>query len=189
VIYRPDAQLSKASSVRTTRTFRPDLPLFLEASNCSSSHPSGRFSSTSRRHSEFNQLQDFLPKHRYEKIAATVRTRSSIRQVLHSKSRRPDVSLHGPDARTIHMEIACIKSTVRKTIPLVRTREAPIWKLHAAEVRPSGRQGNTVWTRLKSRKNFSEILESRSNVVGPNALCLQSGQHLGFIKPDAQLNL
>jgi hypothetical protein len=48
VIYRPNAQLSKASSVRTTRTFRPDLPLCREASNCSSLHPSGRFSSTSR---------------------------------------------------------------------------------------------------------------------------------------------
>jgi len=44
VIYRLDAQLSKASSFRTTRTFRLDLPLCREASNCSSLHPSGRFS-------------------------------------------------------------------------------------------------------------------------------------------------
>jgi hypothetical protein len=41
--------------------------------------------------------------------------------------------------------------------------EALIWKLRAAEVRPSERQGNTVRTRLKSRKNFSESLESRSH--------------------------
>jgi len=97
--------LFTASSVQTTRTFRPDLPLCQEASNCSSLHPSGRFNSTSGRHSMFDQLWDFLPKHRYEKIAATIwtmwipiQTRSSIRQVSHSKSRRPDASLHGPDA-------------------------------------------------------------------------------------------
>jgi hypothetical protein len=35
----------QASSVRTTRTFCPDLPLCQEASNCSSLHPSGRFRS------------------------------------------------------------------------------------------------------------------------------------------------
>jgi len=118
----------------------------------------------------FDQLQDFLPKHRYGKIAAAVqtmwipfRTRSYIRQVSHSKSRRPDASLHGPDARASDMEIVCIRSTVRTTIPLVRTYEALIWKLRTTKVRPSGRQGNTVRTRLKSRKNFNEILESRSH--------------------------
>jgi hypothetical protein len=167
MIYRPNAQLFKASSVRTTRTFCPDLPLCREASNCSSLHPSGRFSNTSERHSVFDQLWDFLPKHRYGKIAATfwtmwipIWTRSSVRQVAHSKSGRPDANLHGPNARAIYMEIACIKSTIRITIPLVRMREASIWKLRAAEVRPSGQQGNTVRTRLKSRKNFSKILES-----------------------------
>jgi hypothetical protein len=40
VIYRLEAQLSKVTSVRTMRTFRPDLPLCQEASNCSSLHPS-----------------------------------------------------------------------------------------------------------------------------------------------------
>jgi hypothetical protein len=168
VTYRSDAQLFKASSVQNTRTFRPDLPLCREASNCSSLHLSGRFSSTSRRHSVFDQLWDFLPKHRYRKITATVRTmwipvqtRSSISQVAHSKSRRLDTSLHDPDARAIYMEIACIKSTVRMTIPLVRKHEASIWKLCDAEVRPFGRPGNTVQTRLKSGKNCSKILESR----------------------------
>jgi hypothetical protein len=78
----------------------------------------------------FDKLQDFFPKHSYGKIAATVRTtwipfrtRSSIRQVPHSKSRRLDASQHGLDARTSDMEIACIKSTVRTTIPPIRTRE------------------------------------------------------------------
>jgi hypothetical protein len=127
-------ELSKASSVRTTRTFCSDLALCQEALNCSS---------------VFDQLQDFFPKHRYGKIAANVRTmwipfrtRSSIRQVGHSKFRRPDVSLYGPDARDTYMEIACIWSTIRTTIPLVRACEALIWKLCIAKVRP----GNTVRT-------------------------------------------
>jgi hypothetical protein len=55
------------------------------------------------------------------------------------------------------MEIACIRSTVWTTISLVRTREALVWKLLAAEVRPSEGQDTTVWTRLKTGKNFSEI--------------------------------
>jgi len=80
----------QASSVRTTRTFHPDLPLCQEASNCSSLHLSGRLSSTSERRLVFNQLWDFLPKYRYRKTATTVRTmcvpvrtRSFIRQVVH----------------------------------------------------------------------------------------------------------
>jgi len=171
MIYCQDVQLSKASSVRTTRTFHPDLPLCQEASKCSSFHPFGCFNSTFGWHSVFDQLWDFFPKHRYGKIAAAVRTmwipvqtRSSIRQVTHSKFRRSDVGLHGPDARATYMEIACIWLTVRKTIPLVRKREALIWKLRAAEVRLSGRQDNTVRTRFKSGKNFSKILESQSHV-------------------------
>jgi len=146
VIYRPDAQLSKASSFRMTRTFSPDLSLCREASNCSSLHLSRLFSSTSERHSVFDQLWDFLPKHSYGKIAATfrtmwipVQTRSSIRQVSPSKSKRLDVSPLGPDLRASNMEIACIRSTVRMTIPLVRMREALVWKLLASEVQPFGR--------------------------------------------------
>jgi hypothetical protein len=153
------------------RTFRLDLPLCREALNCSSLHPSRRFSSTSGLHSGFDQLLwDFLPKHRYGKIFATVQTmwisvwkRSFIRQVSYSKSRRPDASLHGPNALASDMEIACIRSTVQMTIPLVLTREALIWKLRALEVRPFRRRGTTVRTRLKLGKNFSKILESRSH--------------------------
>jgi hypothetical protein len=142
-----DAQLSKASSVRATRTSRPDLHLCPEASNCSCLHPFRRFSSTSGRHSVFDQLQDFFPKHRYRKIPATVwmmwipfRTRSSIRQVVHSKfqtfGRQPswfgcashlygncvhlincpdDHSLYW-DAGSLDMEITCNEiATVRMT--------------------------------------------------------------------------
>jgi hypothetical protein len=75
-----------------------------------------------------------------------VLTRSSIGQVKHSNFRCPDDSIHGPDARATNMEIACIKLTVLTTIPLVRTHEALIWKLRAAEVRPFGQQGNTIRT-------------------------------------------
>jgi len=142
VIYRPDIQLSKASSFRMTTTFCPNLPLCREASNCSSLHPSRNFSHTSGRHLVFDQLWDFFPKQRYGKIATTIqtmwipiRTNSSIRQVAHSKFRRPDDSIHGPDTRATYMEIACINSTVWTTITLVWTQEALIWKLRAAEVR------------------------------------------------------
>jgi hypothetical protein len=113
--YRPDAHLSKASSVRTTRTFHPDLPLCREYSNCSSLHPSRSFSSTSGQFSVFDKLQDFFPKHSYGKITATIRTtwipvqtRSSIRQVSHSN----------PDVWTM--------------VLMVRTRVHQIWKVHAS---------------------------------------------------------
>jgi hypothetical protein len=118
---------------------------------------------------------DFFPKHRYGKTATTVWTMlipvwtgSSIRQVVHSKSRHPDVSPHGPDARLSDMEIACIRSTVLTIDPMVRTHEALIWKLRAAKVRPSGRQGNTVRTRLKLGKNFCKFLKADRTVVRPN---------------------
>lgn len=164
MIYRSDAQLSKASFVWTTRTFCPDLPLCREALNYSSLHPSGRFCSMSGRLSVFNKLQDFFPKHSYGKFATTVRTtwipirtRSSIRHVSHSKSKRSDVSPLGLNARASDMEIACIRSTVRTTISLVWAREALVWKLLTVEVRLSGRQGTVVRTRPKLGKNFNEI--------------------------------
>jgi hypothetical protein len=129
----------------------------------------------------------FFPKHKYEKTVATVRTmwipvrtRSSIRQVVHSKSRRSDASLHGPNLRATYMEIACIRSTVRTTCSMVRTREALIWKLHAVKVRPSGRQGNTVRIRLNSGKTFYEIGKADRTVVRPDALCLPSEWRLGI---------
>jgi hypothetical protein len=124
----------------------PDLPLCQEASNCSSLHPSGRLSSPSGRSSVFDQASGFPSKHRYGKIATTVRTtwypvqtRSSIRQVSQFKSRRPDASQHGPDVHASNMEIACIRSAIRTTVPPVRTLEASIWKLLATDVRPSER--------------------------------------------------
>jgi hypothetical protein len=141
VSYRPDTHQTKASSVRTmwvpVRTF-----LYVQklrtAPTCirpddSAARPDNPQCS--------NKLQDFLPKHRYGKIATTVRTtwipvrtHTSIRQVLQFKSRRLEVSHHGLDPRVSNMEIASIRSTVRTTILLVRTFEAFIWKLLAANV-------------------------------------------------------
>jgi hypothetical protein len=152
------------------RTFRPNFPLCREASNCSSFHSSEHFSSTSGRHSVFDQLRDFFPKHRYGKFAATVRTmwnpiqtHSFIRQVSHSKSRRPDVRPLGPDARASDMKIACIRSTVRTTISLVRKREALTWKLLTAKVRPS-RRGS------KQEKISNKFWKVDRTVVRPDAL-------------------
>jgi hypothetical protein len=83
------------------------------------------------------KLRDFFPKHGYGKIAATVWTLSSIRQVSQFKSKRSDASQHGSDSRISDMEIACIKSIVQTTIPPVWMSEAFIRKLLATDVRPS----------------------------------------------------
>jgi hypothetical protein len=137
VVFRPDAHQS-ATSVRTTRTFGPDAHQCLEASNSSRLHPSGRNGKSSERSSEFEKIPVFQRirpdaiqcltsirvsalRHSYGKTAATVRTMSSIRQVVHSKFNRPDVSLHGPDDQGSYMEIACTSSTVRTLAFKVRT--------------------------------------------------------------------
>jgi hypothetical protein len=151
---------------------RPDLSLCREALNCSSLHPSGRFSSPSGRLSVFDQASYFLSKIKYGKIAATVRTtwipvlrRYSLRQVRNSNSTVRTPVYHGPDARMTDMEIACSRSPVRTAILLVRTREAFIRKLLAADLRPSGRQGNTVRTRLSNKKDFQRNSQNFGRTV------------------------
>jgi len=142
--YRPDTHLSKASSIRTTWitvwTFLcveklRTAPACIRPNNSAACPDDSQCSV---------KLQDFFPKHRYGKIPATVQTtwipvqmRSSIRQVSQFKSRSLEASHHGSDTRASDMEIACIRSAVWKTILLVRTSEASIWKLIAADVRPS----------------------------------------------------
>jgi hypothetical protein len=108
MIFRPDAPLSKASSIRTMRIFRPDLPLCQEASNYSRLHPSGCLSNTDRRLSVFDKENDFVPNHRYGKKVATIRTMcvpvrtlSLIRQDVHTKFNCPDVILHCLDAQAL----------------------------------------------------------------------------------------
>jgi hypothetical protein len=110
-----------------------------------------------------------------------VQTRSSIRQVVHSKFRRPDVCHHVLDAQATYMEIACIRSTVWMTIPLVRTRSLNM------EITCSW--SSTVRTRLKLRKNFSKILESRLHSCLLGRLMSTVRTTPRFIKPEANLNL
>jgi hypothetical protein len=114
----------KASSVWTTRTFRLDFPLCSKASNYSRLHLSRRLSNTAGRLSVFDKSEDFFPKYRYGKTAATARTLLLIRQVVHTKFNRPDINLHGPNAQVL------------------------IWKLYATEVQPSGRQ--SPWSERSS---------------------------------------
>jgi hypothetical protein len=57
----------QASSIRTTRTFRPDRPLCREPLNCSWLHLSRRLSNTAGRLSVINKEEDFVPKHKYGK--------------------------------------------------------------------------------------------------------------------------
>jgi len=141
VSYRPDVQLSKAPAVRMT-CYTVRTHIRLKH------HPSGRYN-----------------------MMTGVRTRLSIRQVSQFKSRRPDASHHGPEARVSNMEIACIRSTVRTTILLVQMRKAFIWKLLAANVQPSRRQGNTVQTRLSKMKDFQRNFQNFGRTfVCPNGL-------------------
>jgi hypothetical protein len=58
VVFRPDTHQS-ATSVRTTRSFRPNAHQCLEASNSSRLHPSGRNGKSSERSSEFKKIPVF----------------------------------------------------------------------------------------------------------------------------------
>jgi len=81
--------------------------------------------------------------------------------------------------RELHI-ITWIKFTVQTTDVMVRTRQALIWKLCAAKVRLSRRQGNTFQMHLNSGKNFREISKFDRIVVRPDALCLPFEWHLGI---------
>jgi hypothetical protein len=58
VVFRPDAH-QLATSVRKTTSFRLDAHQFLEASNSSRLHPSGRNGKSSGRSSEFEKIPVF----------------------------------------------------------------------------------------------------------------------------------
>jgi hypothetical protein len=134
----------KASSVRTTKTFRPDAYQCLEASNSSRLHSSRHNGKSSGRSSEFEKnpafkcirpdaiqcltsIRVFASRHSYGKTATTVRTMSSIRQVVHTKFNRLDISLHSPDDQASYMEIACTSSTVRTSAFKVQTLKPLLW--------------------------------------------------------------
>jgi hypothetical protein len=123
-----------SASVRTTWQYRPD------AIQCLTSI----MVSTSR--------------HSYGKMAATVwmmcdpvRTMSSIRQVMHTKFNRPDISLQGPDAQSLIMEIA-------------GSRSGTVWTL--GQHRPDTLRyfGHNVllkyqiWTKLASLESLQKII-------------------------------
>jgi hypothetical protein len=162
---------------------RPDLPLCREASNYSSLHPSRRFSSPSRWSSVFDQALEFLAKRRYGKIAAIVpttgipvRMSSSIRQVSQFKSRRPNASHYSPDVRTSDMEITCIRSAVRTTVPLVQTCDCPDDKAHRPDVA------------LKQERSSAKFLEFQLHGCpsGQPMTIVQTAP--SYIKPDSHLN-
>jgi hypothetical protein len=145
------SQFSSLASVQTkwyfvqmTRTFHPDAHQCLEASNSSSLHLSGGNGKSSRRSSEFEKFPVFqwicpdvvqcltsirvsTSRHRYGKTATTVRTMFSLRQIVHTKFNRLDVSLHGPDDQESYMEIPCTSPTVRTSSFRVRTLKALLW--------------------------------------------------------------
>jgi hypothetical protein len=178
VSYRPDAYQTKASSVRTTWI---PIRTFLCVDKLQTTPTCIRLDDSAARPNDSQcliKLQDFFPKHRYGKIVATVQTTwipirlsSSIRQVSQFKSKRPGTNHHGPDAHVSNMAIACITSTIRTTILLVQMHEASIWKLLAANVRPSRQQGNNVRMRLSNRKDFQRNFQNFGRtVVRPGGL-------------------
>jgi len=99
-----------SASVRTTWLYRPEVIQWLTSISVSDS------------------------RHSYGKTTAIVRTMCdpvlrmfSIRQDVHTKFNRPDVSLHGPDDQASYMEIMCTSSTVRTSAFRVRTLNALLW--------------------------------------------------------------
>jgi hypothetical protein len=114
-----------------------------------------------------------------------VRTRSFIRQVVHSKFRLSEDGLLGPDARASYMEIACIKFTVWTTNIMVRTHQASIWKLRAT-VLTTGQHRQDM---AQFRKEFQRNLESRSNSCLSGRLMSTVRTTPKYFKPDAHLNL
>jgi hypothetical protein len=156
--------ICQASSVRTTRTFRPDVPLCPEALNYSRLHPSRRFSNMSGRLPMFDKLKDFFPKHRYGKTAATVRTTWLFRldAILDKASRAEDVPSsegHTPWSghSGLNMEIACSWSTTARTLGQHRPNAALFKKEFQANLEsrlhscPSGRP------QLPSRRRLGKL--------------------------------
>jgi hypothetical protein len=111
----------QASSVQTTRTFHPDLPLCQEPSNCSWLHPSKCLSNTAERLFNVRQGKGLCSK----------------TQIWEDSCNRLDDVCSRLDAQASYMEIACISSTIRTSAFMVWTLKALIWKLRVAKVQPS----------------------------------------------------
>jgi hypothetical protein len=134
---RPDSQLSKALAVRRTcQIVRTHIKLKHHWSGRSGFPPGHSFVSRS-----FELLQLASVRTIQQPIRTTLSVRSSFRisfqtQIWEDCCNRPDDVDSRTDTRASDMEIACIRTTVWTTIFLVQTREAFIWKLLAADVRP-----------------------------------------------------
>jgi hypothetical protein len=178
---RPDAQLSKASAVWTTCHTAQTLIRLKH-------HPSGRHgfpsgpSSVSRSFELFQLASVWTFQ---QPVRTTLSVRPSFRfsfqnQIWEDCCNRPNelllkassqFKLNRPDARSTDMEITCSRSPVRTAILLVWTHEVFIRKLLAADVRPSGQQGNTIRTRLSNRKDFQRKSQNFGRtVVRPEGL-------------------
>jgi hypothetical protein len=102
--------------------FRSDLPLCQEASNCSKLHPSGRFNSTSGKHSVFDQASGFLSK----------------TQIWEDCCNRPDDMDSRPDMLNPKGKYRIQNPDVRTSVIMVWMRKHQIWKLRASD-QPSRR--------------------------------------------------
>jgi hypothetical protein len=78
------------------------------------------------RHLLFDQLWDFFPKIQIweDRCKRSDDVDSHTDALIYKASSA--FRLHGPDGQAIYMEIACIRSTIRRIIPLVRMDEALI---------------------------------------------------------------
>jgi hypothetical protein len=152
-------------------------PSTVSRSFCSNLHLSGRLSSPSGRLSVFDQASNSFQVHLWEdwcnrsddvdshpdelllKARIVIQIQSSRRQSAWSRrafNRYGNCwfDFNHPDARTVNMEIACWRSTVRTAIPHGPDAQSLIWKLLVADMRPFGWQCLTVRTRLSNRKDF-----------------------------------
>jgi hypothetical protein len=82
---------------------------------------------------------------------------------MRSKFRRPGASFQGSSA---YMEIAYIRSTVQKIIPMVWMREALIWKIvcrEGATVRMTGQhRPDAAQIKKEFQRNFGKLIAQLS---------------------------
>jgi hypothetical protein len=165
-VSRPD-DVSFRPDIRQTSIMCPDDVLLLsghlhriEKLLCQLA-PSGRFSSTSERLSVLERFTDsFQVQEREDQW--TVRTSNSsgpdagasYMVTADSTSTVRMSHPHGPDSRASDMEIACWSLAVRTFLPHGPDWRSLLWKLLAADVRPSGRSSHPVRTMFLYRKDF-----------------------------------
>jgi hypothetical protein len=75
-------------------------------------------------------------------------------EITDSTSTVGSPSPHGPDARTVDMEIVCWRIAVRTLLPHGLDAQSLTWKLLAADVQLSERQCLTIRTMFLYRKDF-----------------------------------